>query len=208
MGVFEYEKVSPYLDKEYQTVVETGTCLGYSTSSLKNHFKQVHTIELNEELYHKAVEKFKNDKNVICHQGDSKQVLKELIPKLEGKVIFFLDAHWSGDNDVDWEKSNWKGYGVETSYCGDESTGQNQVPLLEEIELIVENFKGECLIYVDDADKFGWDGEGLKDKGFQGEDWSHISLQKLKKAVKGRELEFKVDSEQLVIKLSACPSED
>lgn len=208
MGVFEYEKVKPYFDHTYQTVVETGTCLGYSTERLKNRFNQVHTIELNNVLYQWAVEKFKNDPHVVCHLGDSKEILTQLIPKLEGKVIFFLDAHWSGDDTVDWKSSNWKGYGVETSYDGDTPTGENQVPLLKEIELIVKNFKGECLIYIDDADKFSENGEGMKNKGFSGEDWSHLSLASIKKLVKERQMLFKLDKEQLVIKLSAVVKKD
>ena len=31
-----------------------------------------------------------------------------------------------------------------------------------------------CVIYVDDLDKFGSDGKGIADKGFKGEDWSHL----------------------------------
>ena len=202
MGYFEYKKIKQHIDETYQIVVETGTCLGYSTEQLKNHFNTVHTVEINKKLYQGAVEKFKNDSNVICHLGDSKEILKKLIPSLNGKVIFFLDAHWSGDNSVDWASSNWKGYGVETSYDGEKPTRENQVPLLREIEIIVNNFKGECVIYVDDADKFDKDGKGMKNKGFSGEDWSHLSLTAIRKVIVERQILFRLDDNQLVIKLS------
>jgi hypothetical protein len=202
MGVFEYSKVAAYLSPEYRTAVETGTCLGYSTQRLKGYFNEVHTIELDEKLHQQAVTQFSKDPNVICHQGDSKEVLKALISKISGPTLFFLDAHWSGDDSTDWESSQWKGYGSETSYCGDEPTAENQVPLLEEMRLICEQFKSECVIYIDDADKFGADGKGLKDKGFKGEDWSHLSMCDLKKVVFDRMMEFKHIGAQLVIKLS------
>lgn len=202
MGVFVYDKIKPHLDSGYQTVVETGTCLGYSTQTLANHFRSVHTIEINQKLHKLAVAKFKQSPGVTCHLGDSKKVLKELIPELAGKVVFFLDAHWSGDKTTDWEASYFKGYGVETSYAGDNPTPENQVPLLEEIKTIVETFHAECVIYVDDTDKFGDDGNGLKDKGFIGEDWTHLSLKAIKNVILDRMVEFKLDREQLVIKLS------
>jgi hypothetical protein len=133
--------------------------------------------------------------------GDSKKVLKKIIPELKGKTVFFLDAHWSGDKKVNWKDSNWKGYGVDTSYCGDESNSENQVPLLEEIRLIFTLFEEECVIYVDDADKFGEDGKGLKDKGFRGEDWSHLDLKSIKELISDRLVGFIIDKEQMVIKL-------
>ena len=201
MGVFEFERVESYLDDRYKTVVETGTCLGYSTIALAKAFRIVHTIELNEELYRTACRNFASFPHVQCHHGDSKIVLKQLIPKLHGQVIFFLDAHWSGDRSVDWGNSLWKGYGVETSYCGERPTPENQVPLLEEIRLIHNEYLEECIIYIDDADKFGADGAGLVNKGFLGENWSHLTLERLKEVIKDRVIKFDLAENQLVIKL-------
>lgn len=204
MGVFEFERVKGYLDKRYRTVVETGTCLGYSTENLAKVFDTVHTIELNKELYEKACEKFSDNPNIHCHHGDSKVVLKQLIPKLSGQVIFFLDAHWSGDETIDWEHSYWKGYDVATSYLGESPTPENQVPLLEEIQTIMNEYLEECIIYVDDADKFDSEGKGRINKGFIGEDWSHLSLDLLKDTVRDRSLTFELIHDQLIIKLKAA----
>jgi len=201
MGVFEFDRVKPYIDDRYRTVVETGTCLGYSTNNLAKAFSLVHTIELNQKLYENAVRNFNIYPHVMCHYGDSKEVLKTLVPQLSGQVIFFLDAHWSGDNSVDWKNSLWKGYGVETSYVGLEPTPENQVPLLEEIRIIHSEYPEECIIYIDDADKFDRNGKGISDKGFVGEDWSHLSLEHIKEVIKDRMIKFDLLENQLVIKL-------
>lgn len=206
MGVFEFHRIKPYVDDRYHTVVETGTCLGYSTVNLARAFRLVHTIELNESLYMNACRNFAPYPHVVCHHGDSKEVLKKLIPTLSGQVIFFLDAHWSGDSSVDWKNSLWKGYGVETSYCGSAPSPENQVPLLEEIKVINATYLEECIIYIDDADKFDTTGEGMVNKGFAGEDWSHLSLERIREVIKDRAIKFDLVENQLLIKLKGVGS--
>lgn len=199
MGIFHYKNIKNYLDNNYKIAVETGTCLGYSTDILIKHFKKVHTIELDKKLYDMATKKFKDNNNVYCHHGDSKEVLKQIIPLLNQPTVFYLDAHWSGDNTTDWEHSAWKGYDKPTAYCGKSPTPENQVPLLEELEIINSMFKYDCIIYIDDADKFDKNGNGLKNKGFIGEDWSHLTLQKLKSVLTDRTLTYEHVGNQIII---------
>ena len=178
MGIFEVDFVAEHVNLEnFPTCVETGTGLAQSTDILQQIFKQVYTIELNEALYNEATAKFCASGNVTCILGDSAYKLGDLILCLNTATIFFLDAHWSGDDSVDWNSSHFKGYGRNTSHrnLSKQScpTSCDQVPLLEEITTIV-SFPYACAIYVDDLDKFGLDGKGLKDKGFLGEDYSHL----------------------------------
>jgi len=208
MGIFEIERVRKYLDARYQTVVETGTTLGYSTLALARSFKVVHTVELNENLYKIACRNFEKFTSVECHFGDSKEILPRLIPTLSGQVVFFLDAHWSGDDSVDWDNSVWKGYGVDTSYFGDDPTPENQSPLLEEIKIIVDNYPEECIIYIDDADKFDENGKGKINTGFMGENWSHLSVDKIKEIIKDRMITFDLVEDQLVIKLRSLTDDE
>ena len=93
--------------------VETGTCKGYGAEALAPFFSRVITIELSEELYRFSRDRLAPVPNVECRHGSSPEVLRELLPSLSPAdgVFFFLDAHWSGDRTVPWEKSKWKGSG-------------------------------------------------------------------------------------------------
>lgn len=180
-----------FIFKEYPVAVETGTFIGTTTFEFAKFFKQVHTIELDQGLFNQASKfLYTNTKNVSCYHGDSANVLKtQLINKLNKKhekVFFYLDAHWSGDDSVDWQNSEWKGVsswarGRNTAHrgTGDNPTSQEQNPLEDEIMHIYNLFKGECTIAIDDWDKIGDNGVGLRNKSFAGEDWSHINYKKI-----------------------------
>jgi tetratricopeptide (TPR) repeat protein len=77
-------------------LVETGTYMGTTAEKASKYFKEVHTVELSEKLHKDAQERLKAITNIHCHQGHSGDVLKALLPKVEGRVLFWLDAHWSG----------------------------------------------------------------------------------------------------------------
>ena len=212
----KWRRILPYIGKDYTTAVETGTYLGATTKYLITQFNKVHTIELDEGLYNVVSKSFKNNPNIECYLGDSANVLKNhLINKLntsteDKKVFFFLDAHWSGDDNVDWENSKWKGAnswerGKNTAHRGEDNvmpTAIEQVPLEEEIMHIYNNFENECLICVDDWDKIGIDGIGKKNAEFVGEDWSNINFNNIKDKIKDRLVgdPFMIDEYKMVIK--------
>ena len=214
----KWRRILPYIGKDYTTAVETGTYLGATTKYLATQFNRVHTIELDEGLFKEVEKSFKNNKNIKCHLGDSSTVLREKIidelnnSEYDKKVFFFLDAHWSGDDNVDWENSKWKGAysyarGKNTAHRGNTSlpNAVEQVPLEEEIMHIYNNFKNECLICVDDWDKIDKDGIGKKNAEFVGEDWSNINFNIIKDKIKDRLVgnPFMIDNYKLMIKLKA-----
>lgn len=202
MGKFDINKIRRHLPHYRKVCVETGTFKGDGTAVMAKHFDHVYTIELNEELFNKAVRRFRNTKNVTCLLGDSKVVLRDLIPNLPPSgATFFLDAHWSGDETVDWANSEFRN-STPTSYTGDEPTSENQVPLKEELELITKLYPGSALIYIDDMDKFDKHGRGTKNLKFQGEDWSHLTVKTLRKVVQPRLFNWYFpDPGQLIIEL-------
>ena len=186
-----------FIFKEYPVAVETGTYIGKTAFEFAKFFKEVYTIELDEGLFRQASEFLEPIPNVFCYQGDSSHILKtELIEKLNQKnekVFFYLDAHWSGDDSVDWENSIWKGAwswtrGRNTAHRGTthNPTPQEQNPLEEELMYIYNSFKNECVIAIDDWDKMGSDGIGLKNNQFIGEDWSHINYNKILNCIRDR----------------------
>lgn len=205
MGKFEYEYIKNHCDiNDYPICVETGTNLGYSTDIIMKLFKKVFTIEIDKILYEKAVEKYK-DTNVECIFGDSAVEIKKLTEKIDNNCIFYLDAHWSGDNTTNWDKSNWKGYGIETGYRGekiDKPTSRQQTPLEDEIDIINDKCKCKCIIYIDDMDKFDDNGQGKKDTGFNGEDWSDLNINIIIKKLKSRLIYKNKFENQLILILN------
>jgi hypothetical protein len=180
-------KVVSKIPADYNDVVETGTFLGQSTRQFCKSFDCVHTIELDEKLSKFAEEGVLKDgyHNAIFHIGDSAKVIQKIVQEynlLGRKVLFYLDAHWSGDESVAEYKDGYTGphtwIGNYTVHRGDDDNPSSveQNPLEEEIMYIYDHFQSECIIVIDDFDKFGYDGIGLKNKSFTGEDWSHLDI--------------------------------
>jgi predicted SAM-dependent methyltransferase len=113
--------------------VETGTYLGDSALTASKMFKEVHTIELSEKLYRNALERLRQSPNIICHLGDSTEVMPQIIPSLNGRVLFWLDGHYSG---------------------GITSRGTNNTPVLRELEAIRLLPSAEAVILIDDLRLF------------------------------------------------------
>jgi hypothetical protein len=116
-----------------QIFVETGTYFGKTTNIAKNIFQKVHTIEIKKELFENARAKFSNNSNVICHLGDSSILLEDICKTLDKPTCFWLDGHWS---------------------AGDTGKGLKNVPLYEELQLIIKNCSQKCVILIDDCRLF------------------------------------------------------
>jgi hypothetical protein len=81
---------------ELNILVETGTYLGGLIYKFKNRFKKLYTVELAEELYINATQKFEPYHHIFPIFGDSGEVLSNLVPKLDEPALFWLDGHYSG----------------------------------------------------------------------------------------------------------------
>ena len=158
----------------------------------------MYTVEIEPSLHESAA---RNLDGVVCILGDSAVELKRLLPRLDEPTVFYLDAHWSGDNSTDWARSEFSGYGVDTGKRGVGTSWEDQVPLLDEIEAIVEHFPHRCVVYIDDLDKFDRSGQGLKDKGFIGEDWSGLHLKDIMVRLESRMEHVAMDGCQLIVTL-------
>lgn len=175
-GLLQETQLSGFAPGGYANFVETGTLFGHTTLHASYWFDRVTTIELSEALHAQAVRTTAHRPNVTCLHGNSGDRLPEVIAGLRGPTFFFLDAHWSGDNTVDWDNSTWRGYPVETARIDDPalSSSEQQVPLLSELRAIVEGHPDKALVLIDD-----WQTPGMKDANFAGEDWSHIDPEAL-----------------------------
>ncbi|HLT08300.1 MAG TPA: hypothetical protein VK014_12290 [Cyclobacteriaceae bacterium] len=79
----------------FQVFVETGTFLGDMVEAQKKYFKKIISVELGEDLYRKAVQRFQHDPHVTLLQGDSGLRLKEVVATLDEPALFWLDGHYS-----------------------------------------------------------------------------------------------------------------
>lgn len=169
---------------------ETGTFLGKGTRFLASHFPRVITIELSEELHREAKTNLADLGQIECLRGNSVEVLARLLPSFgpDASAFFFLDAHWSGDDSVDWESSRWKGFRRNTAHLGSGPlpSGPEQCPLLEELALITREWRGEAYILIDDTRNIPKEGPGKKDFAFLGEDWSHLTRDRIYRLIGNR----------------------
>ncbi len=117
----------------YETFVETGTYLGQMVEAQKKRFKKIISIELGEELYKNASEKFKNDNHIKIYLGDSSRVLQKIISELDNPAIFWLDGHYSG---------------------GITAKGDLMCPILSELDAILSTNNFKHILLIDDARLF------------------------------------------------------
>lgn len=110
--------------------VETGTCLGEMIYAVKETFNKIYSIELDEELYLGAKQLFSKYDHIAILHGDSKNVLKSIFDAIYEPTIFWLDAHYSG--------------GITTK-------GEKDTPVMEELQIILNQFEHRCVILIDDA---------------------------------------------------------
>lgn len=146
--------ISKFPEYSFPIFVESGTFIGQTIFALESLFKQLHTIELSENLYNRAKTSYKGDK-ISFHNGESHTVFDTLLPRFEENtkegVVFFLDGHWS---------------------CADTACGTKEVPLLEELVKINELYTGPAIIIIDDYRLF--DGKDPVVKG-----WKEVTKDKV-----------------------------
>ncbi|MFK7840340.1 MAG: hypothetical protein AB8B83_08430 [Bdellovibrionales bacterium] len=139
-----------------RTLVETGTYKGDMIAAMKPYCSKISSIELNVPLFEKAVERFKGDKTITIHQGNSGEIMTDVIKDIDAPIIFWLDGHYS---------------------AGETSKGDLDTPIIKEIDHIAAHKNArEHVLLIDDARCF--DGTNdyptekslkdyLKDNGFE-----------------------------------------
>ena len=118
---------------KYQLFIETGTYLGDMVEAQKKNFNKVYSIELSSDLYRDAVKRFENDKNITLLQGDSGDVLIDLMPTIKQPAIFWLDGHYS---------------------AGYTAKGKKNCPIYEELTAIFNAGAMHHVLLIDDARLF------------------------------------------------------
>jgi hypothetical protein len=156
--------------------VESGTYLGETTETAAKIFRECHTVELEPGHYNRALQKFRNNSSVFVHQGQSNQVFRKILPDITDPVFFWLDGHWSGGNTA---------------------RGPTDVPLLEEIDVVLQTCNQHCVIVIDDVRLFGTKVN---------EDWSEVTqtavLSKFMSA--NRLVDFDTIGDRMLLYVAKC----
>lgn len=80
--------------------VETGCQEGWTLLVAKEFgFSEIHSIELDDELYLFSKNRFITDNTIHIHHGDSGDVLKYIMPTLVEPATIWLDAHTSNPDN-------------------------------------------------------------------------------------------------------------
>lgn len=110
--------------------VETGTFGGDGIRfAQRAGFPEIHSVEIDDHLFEQAKKNFAEYKNVHLYKGDSAKVLWDVIKDLDKPITFWLDGH--------------NGFPVEGS-------GEQNCPLLEELEQIGRHAIKNHTIVIDD----------------------------------------------------------
>ncbi len=112
-------------------LIETGTYLGGMVEAQLNKFDNIASIELSNELFQKAVQKFKGIESVHLYCGDSGNLIGEVIEKENAfeKTLFWLDGHYSG---------------------GETACGEDESPIMKELGSISKKCRNGVIL-IDDA---------------------------------------------------------
>lgn len=121
-----------------ETFIETGTFYGQMIDAVKEHFHRVLSVELFEPLFHLNQLAFSDQPQVRIYLGDSSTRLQDMLSDAGGRILFWLDGHYSGEGTA----------------CGDRVS-----PILRELDIIKNLARHDHCILIDDARLFlGEDG--------------------------------------------------
>ena len=115
---------------------ETGTHLGGGiTLAVSVGFKEIYSIDINQQLVSSAQEKFKDNENIHIFQGSSASLLFDICSSISSdkKITFWLDGHYHNSTDND----------------------DNNFPILRELEQIAKLPSNTHTILIDDVRLFG-----------------------------------------------------
>lgn len=134
--------------------LESGTYLGHSIDkALECGFKEIHSIEVGNELYLNAKKKYVNNNNVHLHLGPSEELIWGVIKYIKEPITFWLDGHQDTD---------------------DSPRSKNVCPLLLELDAISKHDIKTHTILIDDI-------RGCGTATSKGEYWP--TLDELKKKI-------------------------
>lgn len=122
-----------------RTFIETGTYKGKMVYAVLPFVEKIYSVELDPVHFFRAQKRFAGYSNVHIIQGQSGEILPEIISKINEPCLFWLDAHYSG---------------------GSTARGPQDSPIIQEMGCIIKHpLANKHVILIDDARCFaGKDG--------------------------------------------------
>jgi hypothetical protein len=84
-------------ERRHTVFVESGTYLGDTVAFIAKHAEQVVSVELHDELWRRAVERFADAPNVDIRHGDGLDLVPAIVARLTTPPLIWLDGHYSGE---------------------------------------------------------------------------------------------------------------
>jgi len=79
-----------------RTLIETGTYYGEMVAAMRKRFDEIYSIEFDSALARRAQKKFLRWPHIHILEGDSQQVVPDLLRSLHRPALFWLDAGYYG----------------------------------------------------------------------------------------------------------------
>jgi len=148
--------------RQYSNIfIETGANKGKTIDkAISCGFEKIKSVEFYKKLYDSCIEKYKNIDNVCIFYGSSPQLLKKMIFNIDEKILFWLDAHYSGS-----------GTSMDDKIC----------PILDELDVISSHNINNHIILIDDVRLFNITKKKIKHFSGQFEVCLDEVIEKLKK---------------------------
>jgi hypothetical protein len=122
-----------------EVFIETGTYTGHMVYGVLNEFREIHSIELDLKLAEKAKIRFEGYRHIHIVQGDSGQVLPEILKTISEPCLFWLDAHYS---------------------MGLTAQGDLDTPIIQELQCVLSREGSEHdILLIDDARSYTGKGD-------------------------------------------------
>ncbi len=115
------------------TLVETGTYQAEMVTAQQKNFQRIVSIELDQDLFHRADALFAGMSHISILQGDSSQILPGVVAEITAPCVFWLDAHYSG---------------------GITARGILDTPIVQELEILFSRRNNWDVILIDDVHAF------------------------------------------------------
>jgi hypothetical protein len=115
------------------TFIETGTADGKTIKFLRNYFKKLLSVEIYKQCFDISSNRVGKYKNVKLFFGDSRILLILMTEQIEGRALFWLDGHYSGQGT---------------------GKGDTNCPVYEELGIIKNLERTDHIILIDDAREF------------------------------------------------------
>jgi hypothetical protein len=92
-------------ERRHTVFVESGTYLGDTVAFIAPHAAEVVSVELHDELWQRAVERFADIPNVDIRHGDAFELVPAIVAQVAAPPLIWLDGHYSGEGTASGRES-------------------------------------------------------------------------------------------------------